>query len=297
MKCLNCGAELLDTDRFCNKCGHKIVSQPKCPDCGTLLREGTRFCHKCGRLVGEDEEIPVSRETLDIPIEQIEQNILFETESEMKSAREKMRDDAGKDIKTDTGKHPEGSREKTEETIEKKVKKKNVSQKAAQKPVRTKKVVYEEEYEDEEYEDEEYEEYEDEEYDEYDEEGGLDPMTIATVAVGCVILILVIVLGFHFYRQYMPKDYGDTAQETEEEQDSETQGSEGAETAGMYRLTVVSNVNVRDNPDTQGTNVLKVAKAGEVYDCIGEAGDGNWYEIVLEDGTHGYVYTDYVNVE
>ena len=65
----------------------------------------------------------------------------------------------------------------------------------------------------------------------------------------------------------------------------------------QMQLTVVSNVNVRDNPNTSGTNVIKVAKAGETYECVGTAGDGNWYEIVLDDGTHGYVYTDYVKVE
>ncbi|MDE6995151.1 MAG: SH3 domain-containing protein, partial [Lachnospiraceae bacterium] len=62
-------------------------------------------------------------------------------------------------------------------------------------------------------------------------------------------------------------------------------------------LMIVSNVNVRDQPSTTGTNVLKVAKAGETYVCNGYTEDGTWYEIVLEDGTVGYVFHEYVSVE
>ncbi len=31
MKCKKCGAELLDTDKFCNQCGSKVVRKKKCP--------------------------------------------------------------------------------------------------------------------------------------------------------------------------------------------------------------------------------------------------------------------------
>ncbi len=276
MKCTNCGAELLDTDQFCNKCGQKVVRQRKCPDCGTILRDGTKFCHKCGRLVdGSDAEAVVEpkTDTLDIPIEVIEQNILSETEAEMGSARERMLDRARME---------------------------NAAQ--HRKPA-TKKPVYEkyEEDEDDDYEEDvdyEDEEYDEEDYEEDDTEGEgrkVDIMTIMTVVVGCVLLLLVILLGYHFYRQYVPKNYEQAAEEAgQETEDSEEEN--GGETVQM-QLTVVSNVNVRDNPNTSGTNVIKVAKAGETYECVGTAGDGNWYEIVLDDGTHGYVYTDYVKVE
>lgn len=276
MKCTNCGAELLDTDQFCNKCGQKVVRQRKCPDCGTILRDGTKFCHKCGRLVdGSDAEAVVEpkTDTLDIPIEVIEQNILSETEAEMGSARERMLDRARME---------------------------NAAQ--HRKPA-TKKPVYEkyEEDEDDDYEEDvdyEDEEYDEDDYEEDDTEGEgrkVDIMTIMTVVVGCVLLLLVILLGYHFYRQYVPKNYEQAAEEAgQETEDSEEEN--GGETVQM-QLTVVSNVNVRDNPNTSGTNVIKVAKAGETYECVGTAGDGNWYEIVLDDGTHGYVYTDYVKVE
>ncbi len=58
MKCKNCGAELLDTDRFCINCGTLVdVKIENCPFCGEKLREGEKFCHRCGA------EIPVPGET------------------------------------------------------------------------------------------------------------------------------------------------------------------------------------------------------------------------------------------
>lgn len=60
-------------------------------------------------------------------------------------------------------------------------------------------------------------------------------------------------------------------------------------------LTIVSDVNIRDNPDTDNSNVIKVAKATETYEYLGLADYGNWYIILLEDGTKGYVYKGYVS--
>ena len=88
MVCTECGARLMDTDQFCPKCGTKVKREKRCPDCGAVLREGTKFCHKCGRLVeGSDSGRQASEETLDIPIDAIEQNILSETEAEIKAGR------------------------------------------------------------------------------------------------------------------------------------------------------------------------------------------------------------------
>ena len=90
MKCRRCGAELLDTDTFCVKCGQKVEELPRCPKCGEILREGTKFCHKCGAAVGEnedaiqkpeDDEIPVTgTRTVDIPFDLIEKSIIMEAE-------------------------------------------------------------------------------------------------------------------------------------------------------------------------------------------------------------------------
>lgn len=84
MKCRKCGADLLDTDTFCVKCGQKVGQPMFCSHCGEELRDEERFCHKCGspvKDVPEDEEIPLSRQrTVDIPFDQIEQAILMEAE-------------------------------------------------------------------------------------------------------------------------------------------------------------------------------------------------------------------------
>lgn len=87
MKCQRCGAELLDTDTFCVKCGQKVGEPARCPVCGEILREGTKFCHKCGAAVNSedtephDEEIPVTpQKTIDIPFDVIEKSIIMEAE-------------------------------------------------------------------------------------------------------------------------------------------------------------------------------------------------------------------------
>lgn len=60
-------------------------------------------------------------------------------------------------------------------------------------------------------------------------------------------------------------------------------------------LTIINDVNIRDNPDTDNSNVIKVAKASETYEYLGMADYDNWYIILLEDGTRGYVYKGYVS--
>lgn len=81
----------------------------------------------------------------------------------------------------------------------------------------------------------------------------------------------------------------DTSVEEEPVQNTEIQ----EQTLGT--LTIVSDVNIRDNPDTDNSNVIKVAKATETYEYLGLADYGNWYIILLEDGTKGYVYKGYVS--
>lgn len=182
-------------------------------------------------------------------------------------------------------------------------------------------------YRDEDWEDDwddDDEDWEDDDWDDDDDEG-VDLITVMTAALGCVILVVVALVGFNLYKQYAPKNYdkagtessedgrsdegnedgqesgdgqsGDDDQSGQEMQSDENAGIGNGDDKNTYKLKIVSNVNVRDQPSTSGTNVLKVAKAGETYACKGSAGDGNWYEIVLEDGSAGYVFTDYVEVE
>ena len=51
----------------------------------------------------------------------------------------------------------------------------------------------------------------------------MDVITVMTAIIGCVLLVVVAVLGFNLFRQYVPKDYDKAA---EEEQEQEEQGQE-----------------------------------------------------------------------
>ena len=44
--CKSCGAELVEGDSFCRKCGSKIARA--CPSCGQELKKEDTFCGKCG---------------------------------------------------------------------------------------------------------------------------------------------------------------------------------------------------------------------------------------------------------
>lgn len=284
MICTKCGARLLDTDQFCSKCGAKVIKEKRCPDCGALLREGTKFCHECGRLV-ESVENPhsVSEETIDIPIEAIERSIVSETEAKIRAER------VGRSTGGQKKSRPsqEGAVRRSPEPPKKK---RNVPE----PPPKKKKPVYRED-------DWEEEDWEEDDWDDDDGES-VDIITIMTAVVGCVLLVVIAFLGYHLYQQYVPKNYEKVQEQQEEEQQEEenqNSGQDAAEDNGnaAYTLTIVDNVNVRDNPSTSGTNIIKVAKEGETYECYGSAGDGSWYEIRLEDGTTGYVYQDYVTVE
>nr|MDE7016997.1 SH3 domain-containing protein [Lachnospiraceae bacterium] len=82
----------------------------------------------------------------------------------------------------------------------------------------------------------------------------------------------------------------------EEGSGQEQEPEEENEASAVGTISIVSNVNVRDNPSTEGTNVIKVAKAGETYEYFGITEDDNWYIIHVEDGSLGYIYKKYVSV-
>lgn len=341
MVCTKCGARLMETDQFCPKCGAKRIREKKCPDCGEILRDGVKFCPGCGRVVGaKKRRQPAPDETLDIPIEAIERNILSETEAEIKKDRradstlrrpsaakeaparrvpaggasERSRASAGGSSRSaQTRRAEDGTPTRKAGAAgavseEARSRKKQPSVPAP--PPRRKKPVYREEIWEEDDWDEE-EDWEDDDWDEEEEEG-IDVITVMTVVVGCVLLVVLAFLGYQMLRQYLPRNYDRAAEEQQEEQESEeseevpeqdgeeTDGqgqTDGTSEGGSSRLMVVSDVNVRDQPSTSGTNVLKVAKAGETYVCNGVTEDKEWYEIVLEDGTKGYVFHEYISIE
>lgn len=282
MKCKNCGIDLLDTDQFCANCGQKVIKERRCPECGTRLRDGMKFCHECGCLVGGQIRIKtteITAETIDIPIAEIEKNILLETEQEIGAAIRRP-----EKAKKETKAPAKPKSVLTEPKEEKPVREKKVSPKGYQ-------AIPEEDW--------------DEEEDDYEEKDH-NIMTIVTVVMGFLIFSVAAFLIFHQVRSQPVKQYGESIENLQEsETGSDESGGEGAEAdkdsaAGLEVagiLTIDSNVNVRDNPGTEGTNIIKVAKAGEMYQYYGQTEDGEWYLILLEDGSIGYVFKDYVSVK
>ena len=305
MLCTTCGARLMESDQFCPKCGAKAIRDSRCPDCGAVLRDGAKFCPKCGRSVGGKGSVGgVSDDTLDIPIDAIERNILSETAAEIKAERKKS-GTSRKPVQRSTSPKSSSS---THSSSERSTTPRSAPAKRREpmpEPPRKKRVVYrEDDWDDEDWEDDDWddEDWEDE------EDEGVDVITVMTAIIGCVLLVVVAVLGFNLFRQYVPKDYDKAAEEEQEqEEEQEEQGQEQTSqdgeslTAGdereTYTLTITHNVNVRDNPGTHGTNVLRVAKEGETYTSYGALDGGEWYEILLEDGTIGYVFYEYISIE
>lgn len=269
MKCRKCGAILLDTDTFCVKCGQKVGQPMFCSNCGEELREGERFCHKCGTQVEsapDEEEIPISQQkTVDIPFDQIEQGILLEAKQAIVKRPEAERQER---------RNPEDYRRP-----------------GMEEPVRRRQAPVEEP----EYYEEDYEDYEEDDDDE--EEYGDSRMKAITIILGIVVLVVALAIGFIFWRRnstsrYERPDEGTEQGETPGE-DGEDGGNEGDSADTQGRLQILSNVNVRNAPTTEGSEVLMVAKQGETYEYY-ELVDDAWYRIKLEDGGEGYVSSKYV---
>lgn len=48
--CKNCGSDLVDNAKYCDKCGTKATSY--CTNCGTILGDEDMFCPNCGQATG-----------------------------------------------------------------------------------------------------------------------------------------------------------------------------------------------------------------------------------------------------
>lgn len=307
MKCQRCGAELLDTDTFCVKCGQKVGEPARCPVCGEILREGTKFCHKCGAPVEEkaqpeDDEIPVTpQKTIDIPFDVIEKSIIMEAEQAVVkrdfSEAENARGDrtGGEEILPD---RPEeaadtGNGERPSKVI-RAVREGTIYEKPEREPENDR---YEEDYEDTYgYEEDEY----DDEEDENEKESGGFDLTKATMILGIVVLVVILIAGGVVLKKKLHFSLtggGDTAA-AEQTQPGEGSSSESGENAAgevAGKLQIIKNVNMRNQPSTENSSVLGVAKTGEVYEYYELVGD-SWYHIRLSDGSDAYVYKEYVEV-
>lgn len=346
MKCQRCGAELLDTDTFCVKCGQKVGEPARCPVCGEILREGTKFCHKCGAAVNNedtephDEEIPVTpQKTIDIPFDVIEKSIIMEaeqavvkrdfSEAEARLERERRgeKPEYPDEVEPEAVGSPERQAEDQPEEIPAPIMRERPSKvveavregriyeqpqedsdreeeaarqmKAERQRVsrRRKDLSYEDTgCEDTDYEDPDYEEddYEDEE----ESSGGFD-LTKATMILGIVVLIVILIGGGIILKKKLHFDFSNIGDTTVSEPTRETDGNTGenngentpGEVAG--KLQIIKNVNMRNQPSTENSSILGVAKTGEVYEYYELVGD-SWYHIRLSDGSDAYVYKEYV---
>ncbi len=363
MKCQRCGAELLDTDTFCVKCGQKVGEPARCPVCGEILREGTKFCHKCGAAVNNedtephDEEIPVTpQKTIDIPFDVIEKSIIMEAEqavvkrdfSEAEARQERIKrgeiTEYSDVAETDQGIRTQVREEENQEAREEipvpvvrerpsKVveavregriyeqpqedspkeeepagKKRTDRQKDSCRRMDSPYAQEEDRYEDNGYEDVGYEDadYEDADYgeDDYEDEkessGGFD-LTKATMILGIIVLIIILIAGGVILKQKLNFDANDGDDTISEQQEgnneSDNGGNNGENTKGEVagKLQIIKNVNMRDQPSTENSNILGVAKTGEVYEYYELVSD-SWYHIRLSDGSDAYVYKEYVEV-
>lgn len=267
MVCKKCGAQILPDDQFCPECGAKVIRKKRCPECGELYKVGTKFCPHCGAETGGSA--PKKR-------------------SDSESAPRR---------KTSSGSAPK--------------------RKADPAPPPKKKPVYHEapprrrrDWEDDDWDDDD------------DDEESVDVLTIMTVAVGCILLVIVAVLGYNLYQRYVPKNYDKIAEEQqekeaeegeegEENEDGDTEGGQAleeqpdedgeemSESASGGTLVTIADVNIRDNPSTQGTTVIKKAKKGDSYEYIEAVEGGAWYQILLpdeDDYEYGYVSADYIEI-
>lgn len=157
--------------------------------------------------------------------------------------------------------------------------------------------------------------------DEDDEEESVDFLSIMTVAVGCIILVIVAVLGYNLYQRYVPKNYERAAEEQQEEEQKEEEGEtqednqDGEEGGQMLEeqaqedgvevsegesggtLVTIADVRVRTSPSTgSDSTVIRTAKTGETFEYVDVVEGGAWYQVVLsgEEYDYGYISADYV---
>lgn len=167
--------------------------------------------------------------------------------------------------------------------------------------------------------------WEEEDWDDDDDEG-VDFLSIMTVAVGCILLVIVAVLGFNLYQRYVPKDYERAAEEEQEEeeqqeaeegqgeegesQDGEEGGqtleeqtqeesAEGSEGESGGTLVTIADVRIRTAPSTTDSTVIRTAKTGETFEYTEAVEGGAWYHVLLsgEEYDDGYISADYVETQ
>ncbi|MCM1535934.1 MAG: zinc-ribbon domain-containing protein [Clostridium sp.] len=59
MICSKCGANMPDSNMFCERCGNKLGDA--CPRCGAPFKPDAKFCEKCGMKRGSQPEMPTMK--------------------------------------------------------------------------------------------------------------------------------------------------------------------------------------------------------------------------------------------
>lgn len=295
MVCKKCGAPLMEDDQFCPECGAKVIRKKKCPECGETLREGTRFCPSCGAEVGEAR--PVKRAEADETVKR--------REGSEETPRRKADSEEAPRRKADSEEVPR-RRADSEEAPRRRAdsdgaprRKTNPAPPPRKRPVQDERPRRRRDWEEEDWD---------------DDEESVDILSIMTVAVGCILLVIVAVLGFNLYQRYVPKNY-DKAAEEQEKEEEETEGEEQEEgqrledppedsaeeqeaaVSAAGTIVAIADVRIRDNPSTQGTTVITTAKEGDSYEYTEVVEGGHWYKIILPEGygyEFGYISADYV---
>ena len=328
MKCKNCGAELRETDTFCPKCGEKVNFIDTCPFCGEKLREGALFCPKCGKRVGEeqeegrssesyekdpsenerepeDDDIPVSKlvETKDIPFDDIEKNIIFETKQQVKSRDFKSGSDKessrkrgnGEAVRDHVENHngvPEDHHEKGPENHSEENRRERYAENPEDHYDHEKKERYNKNPKDryDKAPQDRFEYERDNGYDEdTDQDARTDKMIVPIVIVAILIVAVIAVLFVKMKGLNGSEEAGTASVAVSSETDA------GSKAVG--KIEIISDVNIRNKPSKDGSDVIGKAKAGESFDYYGYGDDSkNWVTVKLDDGSTGYIYKDYVKV-
>ena len=313
MVCKKCGAPLLEDDQFCPECGAKVIRKKKCPECGETLREGTRFCPSCGAEVGEGRPVKRAEAEETVRRREVSEEAPRRKADSEEAPRRRADSDEAPRRKADYEEAPR-RRADSDEAPRRKAnpaaprKKANPAPPPKKRPVQDERPRRRRDWEEDDWDD-----------DEDDDEESVDILSIMTVAVGCILLVIVAVLGFNLYRRYVPKNYDKAASEQEMEEEAGENSEDGGEeqedgqrleepsedfvdepevtASAAGTIVAIADVRIRDNPSTQGTTVITMAKEGESYEYTETVEGGHWYKIILPEEygyEFGYISADYV---
>lgn len=96
MKCIKCGHEVPEENKFCEYCGTPVTEERRCSSCGAVVEEDSKFCHVCGTALQHKQQIN----------EDVEQNVVpdIKKQSILEPQQRKNNSLPGQTIKKDNEK-------------------------------------------------------------------------------------------------------------------------------------------------------------------------------------------------